>query len=241
MKRVLRLVFIAITLTVFLCFVLYAFRLAKLEKLHREALEPGQSHPQTIDELAALRGTGATSVLLAVAKNPNSGSQMAAVRALANRNDSGVADQLAQMLKLDEGMAVRQAITDSLQSLPCRQQCLEHILLYLERRGNGERTPEENLTGVDHFRAENLAIEDGLRSILTTHSVETKEILASEYGVSEQSLAPSQFAITLVVQLGMNTECSNLQGSRNGLVRLRSGNTSLLKQLADAESSLGCK
>lgn len=243
MPRWLRLSFVFMSLTVFIVVVVHIFRVVRIDRLYREALVPNSAKASPIDELARIDDRRATAALLRIARldPPRGEAQDAAIRALGIRNDPQVGTEIAQMLRLDQGLSTRRAITESLQRLPCDEVCVERIIHYLARRWSGERTPEENISEPERWRAENAAIEDKLRSILANHVSETEQVLADRYDISTGSLTPSPFGIELVERLELRAECPPIRKSRQELEKLYSTNGELIRQLLDAEKTLGCQ
>ncbi|MGE5110968.1 MAG: HEAT repeat domain-containing protein [Acidobacteriaceae bacterium] len=241
MSRVLRLSFIVLSLLIFCVVVAYIFENVRIAKLYREALLPSSPHSAAVDQLAAIKNRRATEALLKIAQRNTSGENgEAAIRALGLRKSPEVGDEIAKTLRVEQGLSTRKAIVDALQQLPCTESCIDRIVRYLERRWNGEKTPEENITGGERWHAENLAIEDSLRSILIKHAAETEDVLAENYGISSGSLAPSPFGIAMVTKLELRTECPKVQSSRQELQKLYSSNSVLIQQLEVAETKLGC-
>ena len=144
------------------------------------------------------------------------------------------------MLKVNENLSMREAISEALQKLPCDHECIEYVLRYLERRWFGERGPEENIGETNGFAKENNAIEHNLRLVLSNSS-QTMQVLADQYGLDMRSVAPSTFGISLATSLGLKSICPQLQSSQQELTDMRSSNHILLQLLSDARAKLGCQ
>lgn len=116
------------------------------------------------------------------------------------------------------------------------------ILHYLERRWYGEKAEENIAQDLDasEFATRNLVIEQNLRAVLVRNPNQTMEVLSDQYDLTPGNLAPSPFAIALVVRLKVHSECPVLQSSQQDLTRFHSLNAPLLKALADAQATLGC-
>jgi hypothetical protein len=67
------------------------------------------------------------------------------------------------------------------------------------------------------------------------------QVLADQYGLTMNSLAPSLFAVSLAASLGLKSICPELQSSQQELTNLRSSNDKLLRLLSDAQTKIGCQ
>jgi hypothetical protein len=148
-----RLAWIALASAALICGALYAIRVCMIAVLYQESLSPTVPYSPTIDRLATFRGKRATAALLAIAKSQRASAdnQDAAIRALARHGDSQTALELAKMLNLNDGLSMREAISETLQKLPCDYECIGYVLRYLERRWYGEKGSEENIGEMNEF------------------------------------------------------------------------------------------
>lgn len=165
------------------------------------------------DELAKHQGQYANELVLRVATEKHEldfgGNQVAAIKALGKRGDSNTAERLADLLHPFEGLAVREAVADSLLLLPCSLPCIGSVLRYREAMWRGDPSPEGALPQSDsvakELNQERLETDLKLDKVLSRERTATLMVLTRDYGLGE--LFSSPFALYMVVQLKLTEAC----------------------------------
>lgn len=150
--------------------------------------------------------------------------QTAAMRILAESNDPEVADELVKLLYPHIGFGSRIEAAAALQKLPCRQQCINSILHYLERVWWGEKNSEDNFiyppkdNSPAEIKQEQQQLYRNLYSVLEKEHSETLKSLATTYGFGTDS--PSPFALDLISRLNISEACDMLMESNRKIDRM---------------------
>ena len=177
---------------------------------------------EAVKKLATYPGRRSTNMLLNIALGHNvlvAEAQIDAMKALRERRDPEVANVLASRLQPFEGLATRQAVTETLQNLPCKDECIHYILHYLERVWRGEKNYEDETIfppGSENWKADQQKSQQdlyaGLYSILQREKVETLASLAGIYGLGSDD--PSPFSLDLLSHIGLHEACPYLSQSK---------------------------
>jgi hypothetical protein len=181
-------------------------REAKLDQLYRTVMMSIDSTPSraAFNQLVTYRGRYARELVLRIATTRNmldlGNSQVEAIRVLGERGDPEAAGRLAELLRPYQGLAVREAVADSLLKLPCFSECIHSVLDYRERMWRGEPSVESILgaipKGIDEER---LRVNRKLDRVLLDHKGDTLAVLVQTYGLGEITVSP--FALYVVDQL----------------------------------------
>jgi len=137
--------------------------------------------------------------------------QTQAIRFLGQTGDSETADRLAGLLRPYRGLAVREAVADSLARLPCLAECIRAVLDYRERMWRGEPSVETLLGGEipNEIAEQKQELDRKLDRVLLNHRQEMLMALIHTYGLGEMAVAP--FALHLTGQLKLTEACGLLR------------------------------
>lgn len=238
---------IVITAMVLIWIVSYRHR--RREALFSEAagssFRGSEYSSNAIRELASHKDDQSTGLLLDIAEG-NTQVQLDAIRieainALRGRDGDKVAIGLASLFQPHNGLDVRTAAAESLQSRYCNQECILLILHYLERIFRGEQNAEDRWArSLDpDLPDKQKKLYEMLSSILRQQSQETVLVLRNTYGLG--TAAPSTFALNLSTRIGLADACPLLLQS---FQRLRKLDPELFRaprdELEQAITSLSC-
>jgi hypothetical protein len=241
---------------------LYQQHQRQADRLYQEAAGIGGVFHGTdesisaVKRLASFQGERITAMLLDLASRGTflgSAIQITAIEALADRKERTAAPVLARLLQPHVVPAVRKAVADALQKIPCADDCIASALHYLERTSQGEANIEDReapsagaVGGHDDFwddiRAtfakDQRAVYDSLFRVLQQQSKSTVRVLAIVYGLGTD--APSKFALNLLSSTRLHDACPALVQSHGllGMVQYRT------KERDDVEATVqavGCK
>ena len=199
-----------------LALVFLAHRNATIDKFSQTAIGPNTAVSE-VDEIAAFNGRYACESLLRIILSPeaNQSNRIAAIKDLRNCDKGAASSTLAGLLQPQNGLGLRLAIADSLQSRPCPSGCIEKILHYQERIWKNEKTFEDHYKladhvswGTDKIEEDQKVLSTRLDSLLRKNNSITIDSLSKIYGLGGPY--PSDFAIDLVGRLGMVSACELL-------------------------------
>lgn len=210
----------------------------QMDQLYAQATgQPGywtnSSEPdQAVRKLAGFHGERSTQMLLDIALGNNdmaifSNAQIEAIKALRDRRgEPEIGTELASLLQPHVALGVRQAAAHSLENLPCKRECIDSILYYLERAQRGELRDDVLLPSNaavtafdDQIKADihkdEEAIATDLYAVLRREKQPTFLAFQDVYGIG--STRPSLFALDLLPRLPFPEACSLLLRSANAL------------------------
>jgi len=247
-RRILLLICVII-ITAMLLFWIVSYRHRALQALFSEAagssFHSSEASSNAIKQLASHKDEQSTGFLLDIATG-NTQVQLDAMRieainALRGREGDKVAIGLASLFQPHNGLDVRTAAAESLQSRYCSQECVLLILHYLERISKGEQNTEDRWTrSLDpDLPDKQKKLYQMLLSILRQQPHETVLVLRNTYGLG--TAAPSTFALDLSTRIGFAESCPLLLQSSQ---RLRKLDPELFRaprdELQQAITSLRC-
>jgi hypothetical protein len=250
-------IFLSICISIAIAAAYYlSYRNKQIERLYSEAA--GLSYPfrgpeesqEAVKRLATYRGRRITNMLLNIALGHNvliAEAQTEAMKALRERKDPEVATLLASRLQPFEDLATRQAVTETLQYLPCKDECIRYVLHYLERVWRGEPNYEDRTifpTGGENWKADQQKshqdLYGGLYLILQRNKMETLVSLGEIHGLGSEG--PSLFSLDLLSRLGLHEACPYLLQSER-LIQKRSPDfyNDPRQEIRATMTSLNCK
>jgi hypothetical protein len=148
----------------------------------------------------------------------------AAFKALRDRKDPTIGDELATLLQPHSGLRSRQEVAAALNDIPCQNECIRSILHYLERITNGELNDEDRMIfppGAESWKTEQEKDEQllygNLQAVLKRESETTLSNLSAIYGLGSDN--PSKFGLALISQMNFREACPLLLQSREALNR----------------------
>jgi hypothetical protein len=242
---------IVLTLALTVTFTVMKRREAKLDQLYRTVMTSIDSTDSrgAFNQLVRYRGRHARKLVLRIATTRNmldlGNSQLEAIRVLGERGDPEAAERLAGLLRPYQGLAVREAVADSLLKLPCLSECIHSVLDYRERMWRGEPSVESILgaipKGIDEQR---LQLDRKLDRILLDHERETLAVLVQTYGLGEITVSP--FALYLIDRLKLKEACSLLGIDQWGKAvpyeeKLFPGVAKVRQQISATREQLNCE
>lgn len=205
-----QIVVIALALVSTITFTIMRQREAKQDRLYWTvvtSIDTTKSRA-AFNELITYRGGHLTQLVLRIAtRNQPVSTQTEAIRFLAQTGDSETADRLAGLLRPYQGLAVRDAVADSLLRLPCLAECIRAVLDYRERMWREEPSVETLFGGKipNEYAEEKRELDGKLDRVLLNHRQETLKALVDIYGLGEMAVSP--FALHLTGQLKLIEAC----------------------------------
>lgn len=202
------------------------------------------------EKIATYSGQRATDMLLQIALGegpaPEHYAIVQAIKALRARKDLKVGVTLALLLQPTQGLDERKAAAQSLQDVPCNNECIRYVLHYLERIWRGDPNGEDMYVENDLSKSVDQQIKkeqdnfyQALYSVLKKNLSETVRNLQLVYGLGDSS--PSPFALDLVSRVKIEDACPLLLHSQDQIALYPSSFIRApRKELADAISTLNC-
>ena len=211
----------------------YWYRERAMNALFAEAAAGTSDSPEAVRKLGQYRGARSTELLLGIAMGYTNSllpsAQCDAIKVLGSRADPKVAEHLARLLQPNSTLPVREAVADSLKSLPCNYNCMASVMHYLERISRGELNSEDQGPAdpsIDQDVGSKLANEQQalyqtLYEILRSKPSTTLRVLIDTYGVGTSM--PSTFALTLATSANLRVACPLLRRSEQRMAQGRPG------------------
>jgi len=157
-------------------------------------------NPTALEELAGETNPIVNDLLLDIAEDieTNPSIRIAAVKQLSRRH-ANVGTRIAELLRPQESLELREAIAEGLGHMECLEDCVRPILHYKERLFNKEPTAEQMLAssvppGVrDAVEEDARRLDEKLTERLRTSSSSTTHVLSVVYGLGGPQ--PAKFSV----------------------------------------------